>query len=57
MMQIENVDPSVIKIFDRQVNEEDYKTISDYLAEFRGYISILPKNLLKIRFILIHTMI
>ncbi len=56
-MQIENVDPSVIKIFDRQVNEEDYKTISDYLAEFRGYISILPKNLLKIRFILIHTMI
>ncbi|WP_287954971.1 V-type ATP synthase subunit I [Acidiplasma sp.] len=47
VMQIENVDPSVIKIFDRQVNEEDYKTISDYLAEFRGYISILPKKPIK----------
>ena len=47
IMQIENVDSEVAKIFDEIINSDSYKTLSEYLSEFRGYLSILPKRPVK----------
>jgi len=43
IMQIENVNYDITKIFDEISNNDNYKILSDYLSEFRGYLSILPE--------------
>ncbi len=44
IMQIESVDPEVAKIFNKIPNNDNYKTLSDYLSKFRGYLLILPER-------------
>ncbi len=41
IMQIENVNSDVEKLFQNQYNNENYKLLSNYLSEFKGYLSML----------------
>ncbi len=41
VMQIESVNSDVEKLFPNQYNSENYKLLSDYLSEFKGYLSML----------------
>ncbi len=47
IMQMENAGSEVATIFDDMLSNDNYKILSDYLSEFRGYLSILPKRPVK----------
>jgi V/A-type H+-transporting ATPase subunit I len=49
VIQIENTDQEVAKIFNAPISNSTYKILADNLSRFRGFLSILPEKPVKER--------
>ncbi len=47
VIQIENTDQEVAKIFNIQISNSKYKMLADNLSKFKGFLSILPERPVK----------
>lgn len=47
VIQIENAEPEVAKVFNTQGSNANYKVLSENLSRFKGFLSILPQREVK----------